>query len=155
MVDLPQPDSPTRPRVSPRATDRSIPSTALTAPTLCRSTTPRRDREVLDQVGDRQQRVAGLLAGAGRAGTAAASGLLGHTRLARLGPAAPVASVRDLAGQQFGPLPCAAARGQVAGGLVARRQRRAQRRHLGLAALPPVSSAYAAARMERRSPAAR
>src|SRR5579859_1264753 len=33
VVDLPQPDSPTRPRVSPRRTVKSIPSTALTWPT--------------------------------------------------------------------------------------------------------------------------
>src|SRR5258706_8066191 len=33
VVDLPQPDSPTRPRVSPRSTKKSIPSTARTAPT--------------------------------------------------------------------------------------------------------------------------
>ncbi len=32
-VDLPQPDSPTTPRVSPRPSSRSTPSTALTAPT--------------------------------------------------------------------------------------------------------------------------
>src|SRR2546427_2640563 len=33
VVDLPQPDSPTRPSVSPRSTKKSIPSTARTAPT--------------------------------------------------------------------------------------------------------------------------
>ena len=34
VVDLPQPDSPTRPRVSPRKTSKVRPSTARTAPTL-------------------------------------------------------------------------------------------------------------------------
>src|SRR5919204_456140 len=33
VVDLPQPDSPTRPRVSPFSTKKSTPSTARTAPT--------------------------------------------------------------------------------------------------------------------------
>src|SRR5690606_12723813 len=36
-VDLPQPDSPTRPSVSPRITSKLTPSTAFTAPT-CRCT---------------------------------------------------------------------------------------------------------------------
>ena len=34
VVDLPQPDSPTRPNVSPRLTSKEIPSTACTAPRL-------------------------------------------------------------------------------------------------------------------------
>src|SRR4051794_35330773 len=36
VVDLPQPDSPTRPRLSPSATWKSSPSTAWTAPTVRR-----------------------------------------------------------------------------------------------------------------------
>ena len=40
-VDLPQPDSPTMPRVSPRPRAKSTPSTAFTAPTCLRNTTPR------------------------------------------------------------------------------------------------------------------
>src|SRR3712207_5475368 len=39
-VDLPQPDSPTRPRVSPRRRVRSTPSTAWTWPTTRRAMTP-------------------------------------------------------------------------------------------------------------------
>ena len=40
VVLLPQPLSPTRPSVSPRRISRSMPSTAYTAPTLCRKTMP-------------------------------------------------------------------------------------------------------------------
>ncbi|CAM5660741.1 hypothetical protein SGLAM104S_05143 [Streptomyces glaucescens] len=40
-VDLPQPDSPTMPRVSPRSRVKSTPSTALTAPTCFLNRTPR------------------------------------------------------------------------------------------------------------------
>jgi len=40
-VDLPQPDSPTRPYVLPRAIVRSTPSTALTWPTTRSKSTPR------------------------------------------------------------------------------------------------------------------
>jgi len=40
-VDLPEPDSPTTPSVSPSRIDRVTPSTALTAPT-CRLSTPAR-----------------------------------------------------------------------------------------------------------------
>ena len=39
VVDLPQPDSPTSPSVSPRRTSKETPSTALTAPT-CRRKKP-------------------------------------------------------------------------------------------------------------------
>src|SRR5690554_651986 len=39
-VDLPQPDSPTRPSVSPRRRSKLMPSTALTSPTWRRNTTP-------------------------------------------------------------------------------------------------------------------
>ncbi len=39
-VDLPQPDSPTRPSVSPACTVRSMPSTAWTLPTWCLKMTP-------------------------------------------------------------------------------------------------------------------
>ena len=41
VVVFPHPDSPTRPRVCPLDTDRSIPSTARTAPTFCRKMMPR------------------------------------------------------------------------------------------------------------------
>ena len=40
VVDLPQPDSPTMPSVSPSRTSRSMPSTACTAPTCCVKITP-------------------------------------------------------------------------------------------------------------------
>src|SRR3954464_9785110 len=40
VVDLPQPDSPTRPSVSPRNTAKLTPSTACTAPTCLRSRMP-------------------------------------------------------------------------------------------------------------------
>ncbi len=40
VVDLPQPDSPTRPSVSPRRTSKLRPSTARTAPTLRCTITP-------------------------------------------------------------------------------------------------------------------
>src|SRR5262249_61768330 len=39
-VDLPQPDSPTSPTTSPLASDRLMPSTALTVPTCCLSSRP-------------------------------------------------------------------------------------------------------------------
>jgi hypothetical protein len=41
IVDLPQPDSPTTPRVSPSRTVKETPSTALTAPTCFWKTIPR------------------------------------------------------------------------------------------------------------------
>src|SRR3990167_8005212 len=41
VVDLPQPDSPTIPKVSPSRTKRSSPSTALTAPTCLEKRMPR------------------------------------------------------------------------------------------------------------------
>ena len=50
-VVLPQPDSPTSPRISPRPTSNVTSSTACTSPTLRRST-PLVDREVLHQVAD-------------------------------------------------------------------------------------------------------
>ena len=40
VVDLPQPDSPTSPRVSPFLTLKEMPSTARTAPTLRCKTMP-------------------------------------------------------------------------------------------------------------------
>src|SRR2546422_259022 len=40
VVLLPQPDSPTRPRVSPRRTSNDTPSTAFTLPTWRRTTAP-------------------------------------------------------------------------------------------------------------------
>ncbi len=40
VVLLPQPDSPTRPRVSPRRTSNDTPSTAFTLPTWRRMTAP-------------------------------------------------------------------------------------------------------------------
>ena len=40
VVDLPQPDSPTRPSVSPRLTSNDTPSTACTAPTCLRKISP-------------------------------------------------------------------------------------------------------------------
>src|SRR5947207_8632770 len=40
VVDLPQPDSPTRPSFSPRATEKLTPSTAFTVPTCRFITTP-------------------------------------------------------------------------------------------------------------------
>jgi hypothetical protein len=40
-VDLPQPDSPTRPSVSPGATEKLTPSTACTVPTRRRKMPPR------------------------------------------------------------------------------------------------------------------
>ena len=40
-VDLPQPDSPTSPSVSPLPTEKLTPSTACTVPTRRRSTPPR------------------------------------------------------------------------------------------------------------------
>ena len=49
-VDLPQPVSPTRPRVSPRGMDSDTSSTAWTWPTVRLTVPPARDREVLDQV---------------------------------------------------------------------------------------------------------
>ena len=52
MVDLPQPDSPTRPSVSPLLTSNEMPSTAWTAPTLRWKMMPCREREVHDQVVD-------------------------------------------------------------------------------------------------------
>ena len=40
VVDLPQPDSPTNPSVSPRATLKLTPSTAFTVPTCLRRIAP-------------------------------------------------------------------------------------------------------------------
>jgi hypothetical protein len=40
VVDFPQPDSPTRAKVSPASREKEIPSTALTAPMLCLNTIP-------------------------------------------------------------------------------------------------------------------
>ena len=46
IVVLPQPDSPTRPSVSPRRMSKLTPSTALTSPTVARNSAPSVDREV-------------------------------------------------------------------------------------------------------------
>ena len=58
-VDLPQPDSPTRPSVSPSLTVRLTPSTARTRPTSRSIRTPGLDREVHDEVLDLEQALAG------------------------------------------------------------------------------------------------
>ena len=55
IVDLPQPDSPTTPSVSPAFTVKLTPSTALTAPTSLLEDEPPHDREVLLQVLDDKQ----------------------------------------------------------------------------------------------------
>ena len=53
QVDLPQPDSPTIPRISPRCTSKDTPSTAFTwAWTVCRRPP---HREVFAQCPDRQK----------------------------------------------------------------------------------------------------
>ena len=52
IVDLPQPDSPTTPSVSPAFSVKLTPSTALTAPTSLLEDEPPRDREVLLQALD-------------------------------------------------------------------------------------------------------
>ena len=54
-VVLPQPDSPTRPKTSPRRTSKLTSSTALTSPTW-RRMKPAVDREVLDEVVDLDER---------------------------------------------------------------------------------------------------
>ena len=46
-VDLPQPDSPTMPSVSPSRTEKLTPSTAFTAPICFLKTIPARHREML------------------------------------------------------------------------------------------------------------
>ena len=58
VVLLPQPVSPTMPSVSPRITSNDTPSTACTAPIWLLEDDPARDREVLDEVADLDQRVA-------------------------------------------------------------------------------------------------
>ena len=58
-VDLPQPDSPTRPTVSPAATSRSTPSTARTTFAGAEEAVARQ-REMLDQAAHRQQRLGGF-----------------------------------------------------------------------------------------------
>ena len=58
IVDLPQPDSPTTPSVSPSRTVKLTPSTAFTARDLLLEDDPARDREVLLQVLDDEQLVA-------------------------------------------------------------------------------------------------
>ena len=55
-VDLPQPDSPTRPSVSPRRSSKLTPSTALHRADLPLEQHALGDREVLDQVVDREDR---------------------------------------------------------------------------------------------------
>ena len=54
MVDLPQPDSPTMPRVSPLRTEKDTSSTACTVATW-RFSKSAPNREVLAQVVDQQQ----------------------------------------------------------------------------------------------------
>ena len=49
-VDLPQPDSPTSPSVSPRRTSRSTPSTACTSSSARAASVPAVNREVLRQI---------------------------------------------------------------------------------------------------------
>ena len=71
-VDLPQPDSPTRPSVSPRPIAKLTPSTACTCPPA-RRTGPRRDREMLAQVADLEQRLASRSCARLRAAAARAS----------------------------------------------------------------------------------
>ena len=70
VVDLPQPDSPTRPRVSPCSTSRLMPETALHLQARVA------DRELDDEVLDPQQRVVGVAevggAGAGHHASAGA-----------------------------------------------------------------------------------
>ena len=68
VVDLPHPDSPTRPSVSPAAMVKETPHTAWTTPTLCRTKRPAAHRELLDEVCDLQQRPGGC--GRGRRSTA-------------------------------------------------------------------------------------
>ncbi len=54
-VDLPQPDSPTTPSVSPRRTSSETPSTACTTSPLGAPERRRADREVLDEVDGLEQ----------------------------------------------------------------------------------------------------
>ena len=56
-VDLPQPDSPTMPSVSPSRTLRLTPSTAFTAPICFLEDDPLADGEVLLEIGDDEQLV--------------------------------------------------------------------------------------------------
>ena len=56
VVDLPQPDSPTRPRVSPFITSKLMPETAFTFSPV------RPTRELDDELLDPEQRVAGGVA---------------------------------------------------------------------------------------------
>ena len=58
-VDLPQPDSPTIPSVSPSRSVNETPSTAFTVAISFWKMIPRRDREVLRQVLDDEELVAG------------------------------------------------------------------------------------------------
>ena len=57
-VDLPQPDSPTRPSVSPAPIEKLTPSTACTVPTRRAQQTPPRTGKCLLEVGDLEQRAA-------------------------------------------------------------------------------------------------
>ncbi len=59
IVDFPQPDSPTTPSVSPCLTVKLTPSTAFTARDLLLEDDPAGDREVLFEVLDDEQLVAG------------------------------------------------------------------------------------------------
>ena len=56
VVVLPQPDSPTRPTVSPPAMSKLIPSTARTARAGPRSKRPRRTGKCLTEVADGNER---------------------------------------------------------------------------------------------------
>ena len=76
VVDLPQPDSPTMPSVSPRITSNETPSTARTAP-IWRWKHARADREVLHEVADldrasRRSCGLGLASGAASGGSSSA-----------------------------------------------------------------------------------
>ena len=56
VVDLPQPDSPTRPSVSPGEMVNETPLTTCTTPTRCRTEGAAPEGELLDKVGDFEQR---------------------------------------------------------------------------------------------------
>ena len=57
VVDFPQPDSPTRPSVSPSEMVKETPDTACTAPTVWRTKVPPRNGNCFDEVGDLEQRL--------------------------------------------------------------------------------------------------
>src|SRR5579875_1460079 len=67
-VDLPQPDSPTSPRVSPAAMSKEMPSTARTWPTTCRKIPPRTGKCLTRPLTDNKG-AAALIGRAGRNGS--------------------------------------------------------------------------------------